>query len=263
VPPETPSAPPTPDTSALLARLGPDVAAWDLEVMSSSAHTPTMQRLRLTAPGLAGFSYQPGQDLMLDVPTKEGRSFRRRYTIRAFDPAVPALDVDFVLHGDGPAATWAASARPGDHIEAIGPRGKVTVDLAADWHLFAGDDSAIPASLAMAETLSSPDRAIVILEVDGPADQQEAQTLDGRAVPIRWLHRAGASPASSANLVSAVAAVELPAGSGHAYLAGELGVVNEMRRTLLERGLTSEQISAKPYWRVGRANAAYGEPERP
>jgi NADPH-dependent ferric siderophore reductase len=57
--------------------------------------------------------------------------------------------------------------------------------------------------------------------------------------------------------------VELPAGSGHAYLAGELGVVAAMRRTLVERGLTPEQISAKPYWRAGRANAAHGEPERP
>jgi NADPH-dependent ferric siderophore reductase len=258
-----PPAPSTPDTTALLARLGPDVAAWDLEVVAASGHTPTMRRIRLTAPGLAGFSYQPGQDLMLDVPTKEGRTFRRRYTIRAFDPAVPALDLDFVLHGDGPAATWAASAQPGDRIEAIGPRGKVTVDPAADWHLFAGDDSAIPASLAMAESLPSPDQAIVILEVDGPADQQEVQTPDGRAVPVQWLHRAGADPASSAHLVSAVASVELPAGTGHVYLAGELGVVNEMRRTLLERGLTSEQISAKAYWRVGRANAAHGEPERP
>jgi hypothetical protein len=41
------------------------------------------------------------------------------------------------------------------------------------------------------------------------------------------------------------------------------GVVAGMRRTLLELGLTPEQISAKPYWRVGRANAAHGEPERP
>jgi NADPH-dependent ferric siderophore reductase len=262
--PATPSpASPSLETSALVARLGPDVSGWDLEVVATSACTPTMRRIRMTAPGLAGFSYQPGQDLMLDVPTPEGRSFRRRYTIRAFDPAVPALDLDFVLHGDGPAATWAAAAQPGDHIEAIGPRGKVTVDPAADWHLFAGDDSAVPASLAMAESLSSPDQAIVILEVDGPGDQQEARTPYGREVPVQWLHRAGADPASSAHLVGALRAVDLPAGSGHAYLAGELGAVAEMRRTLLERGLTPEQISAKPYWRIGRANAAHGEPERP
>jgi NADPH-dependent ferric siderophore reductase len=267
---ETPPNPTTPlpgppalDTSALVARLGPEVSVWDLEVVAASACTPTMRRIRVTAPALAGFSYQPGQDLMLAVPSPDGTSFRRRYTVRAFDPAIPALDLDFVLHGDGPAATWAASAQPDDHIEAIGPRGKVTVVPEADWHLFAGDDSAVPASLAMAESLPMPNEAIVLLEVDGVDDEQEARTADGRAVAVQWLHRAGADPASSANLVAALRAVGLPAGSGHAYLAGELGVVAEMRRTLLERGLTPEQISAKPYWRVGRANAAHGEPERP
>jgi NADPH-dependent ferric siderophore reductase len=200
---------------------------------------------------------------MFDVPTKEGRSFRRRYTIRAFDPALPALDVDFVLHGDGPAATWAASARPGDHIEAIGPRGKVTVDAAADWHLFAGDDSALPASVAMAESLPGPDAAVVVLEVDGEADQQEASTADGRAIPVHWLHRAGAQPDSSANLVATLEGLTFPPGHGHAYLAGELHVVADMRATLIERGFGREQISAKPYWRAGVANAAHGEPERP
>jgi NADPH-dependent ferric siderophore reductase len=250
------------DSSALIARLG-DVSQWELEVTTTTDITPTMRRIRCTAPGLADLSYQPGQDLMLSVPAAGETSFRRRYTIRAFDRAVPAVDLDVVLHGDGPAATWASSVQPGGRIEAIGPRGKVTVDPAADWHLFAGDDSAIPASLAMAESLPASARAIVILEVDGVGDQQTARAADGREVPVQWLHRAGADPASGANLVAALRAVDLPAGTGHAYLAGELGVVAEMRKTLLERGLAAEQLSAKPYWRAGRANAAHGEPERP
>jgi NADPH-dependent ferric siderophore reductase len=250
------------DSSALIARLG-DVSQWDLEVIETLDVTPTMRRIRCTAPGLADLTYQPGQDLMLSVPTATEATFRRRYTIRSFDPAVPALDLDVVRHGDGPAAAWAASVQPGGRIEAIGPRGKVTVDPAADWHLFAGDDSAIPASLAMAESLPVSSPAIVLLEVDGAEDQQTARTIDGREVAVEWVHRAGADPASGANLVAALRAVPLPAGSGHAYLAGELGVVAQMRSALLERGLAAEQISAKPYWRTGRANAAHGEPERP
>jgi NADPH-dependent ferric siderophore reductase len=211
---------------------------------------------------LATFSYLPGQDLMLAVPSGTA-SFRRRYTIRSFDPAAPSVDIDVVLHGDGPAATWAASVQPGGRIEAIGPRGKVTVDPAADWHLFAGDDSAVPASLAMAESLPDPDRALVVLEVDGPDDQQQVQAIGGREIPVRWLHRAGADPASAEHLVGALDLIDLPSGGyGHAYLAGELGVVAAMRTALLGRGLTPEQISAKPYWRTGRANAAHGEPER-
>jgi NADPH-dependent ferric siderophore reductase len=253
---------PSPESSALVARLGPDVSAWDLEVIGTEDVTPTMRRIRLTAAGLADLAYLPGQDFMLTVPAGAA-SFRRRYTIRSFDRAVPSVDIDVVLHGDGPAAAWAASAQPGSRIEAIGPRGKVVVDPAADWHLFAGDDSAVPASLAMAESLSDPDRALVVLEVDSVDDQQPIHTADGRHIPVHWLHRAGADPAAAGNLVAALEAIVLPTGAGHAYLAGELGVVAAMRAALLERGMTPEQISAKPYWRAGRANAAHGEPERP
>jgi NADPH-dependent ferric siderophore reductase len=248
-------------TSALVSRLD-GVSQWDLEVTEIVSLTPTMRRIRCTAPGLAALSYQPGQDLMLAVPAPGQTSFRRRYTIRAFDPAVPAVDLDMVLHGDGPAATWAASVQPGARIEAIGPRGKVTVEPDADWHLFAGDDSAIPASLAMAGSLPDPAHALVILEVDGADDEQSATTVDGRPIPVQWLHRAGADPASGARLVAALGSIEFPAGLGHAYLAGELAMVADMRHALLARGLAAAQISAKPYWRAGVANAAHGEPER-
>jgi NADPH-dependent ferric siderophore reductase len=253
---------PSLETSALLSRLG-DVSLWDLEVTAVEAISPSMRRIRCTAPGLGQLSYQPGQDLMLAVPGPGNGSFRRRYTIRSLHRAAASVDIDVVLHGDGPAATWAASCQPGQRIEAIGPRGKVTVQPEADWHLFAGDDSAMPASLAMAESLPTPEDALVVLEVDGVADQQEVSATDGRPIGVHWVHRAGADPASSAKLVAALNGLELPAGRGHAYLAGELRVVADMRRTLLGRGLTTAQISAKPYWRAGVANAAHGEPERP
>ncbi len=202
------SDPRAPETSALVARLG-DVSQWDLEVLENRQLTPSMRRIRCTSPGLAELAYLPGQDVMLTVPTPAGPTFRRRYTIRSFDPGVPAIDIDMVLHGDGPAAAWAASAQPGSRIEGIGPRGKITVEPEADWHLFAGDDSALPASLAMAASVldpegSDPDRVLVVLEVDGPDDEQRATTADGREVPVRWLHRAGGDPASGAQLVAAL-----------------------------------------------------------
>ncbi len=77
------------------------------------------------------------------------------------------------------------------------------------------------------------------------------------------MHRAGGDPASGDQLLAALNDLPLPSGPGHAYLAGELGVVAQMRKALLARGMEPEHISAKAYWRVGRANAAHGEPERP
>jgi NADPH-dependent ferric siderophore reductase len=256
------TGPPSLESSALLRRLG-DVSLWELEVTETLVLSPSMRRIRCTAPDLSALSYRPGQDLMLAIPGPAAASFRRRYTIRSFDQAAPTIDIDAVLHGDGPGAAWAASVQRGGRIEAIGPRGKVTVDPDADWHLFAGDDSALPASLAMAESLPTPGHALVLLEVDGAADEQQAGTIDGPPIPVHWLYRAGADPASGVNLVAALNSIELPAGRGHAYVAGELKAVAAMRSTLLQRGLVPDQISAKPYWRAGRSNAANGEPERP
>jgi NADPH-dependent ferric siderophore reductase len=254
VPADTPGG--SLENSALLQRLG-DVSLWDLEVVEVSSVTPSMRRIVCTAPGLADLSHQPGQDLMLAIPAAQGASFRRRYTIRSLDPARSRVTLDIVLHGDGPGARWAASVEPGSHIEAIGPRGKIVVDEEADWHLFVGDESAVPASLAMAESLGG-DRSIVVLEVDSDEDRQEATV----PLPVQWIFRKGADPASSGLLLTALGEIEFPSGRGHAYVAGELGVVAQLRRHLLERGLATDQVSSKPYWRAGVANAAHGEPER-
>lgn len=241
---------PRPDTSALLRRL-PGVAAFDLSVVEAGRVTPSMQRLLLTGEGLDQLDHQPGQDLMVTVPPD---GVRRRYTIRHLDRAARLLELQVVVHGDGPGARWAAGARPGDRVEAIGPRGKVTVVPDADWHLFCGDESALPAIAAMVESLGPDATAVVVVEVPAADDEQP---LGGT---VRWLHRDGRPAGQDAALVEAVTGVALPAGRGHAYLAGELRTVAAMRRALGERGLAPDQLSPKPYWRLGVANAPHGEP---
>src|SRR5262245_8097652 len=123
----------------------------DLQVVDSARLTPHMQRLRLTAPQLDRFAYLPGQHVRLLVAAQANRPVRRRYTIRELDRAARLLTLDIVLHGDGPGERWVRSAQPGDRIEGIGPRGKITTSAAADWHLFMGDESALPAMVVMTE----------------------------------------------------------------------------------------------------------------
>src|ERR1700722_13631350 len=74
----------------------------EFEVAASTQLSPHMQRLTLTAAELDGFSYAPGQDVMLLVAAEGSRPVRRRYTIRHLDPAQRLLTLDVVLHGDGP-----------------------------------------------------------------------------------------------------------------------------------------------------------------
>jgi NADPH-dependent ferric siderophore reductase len=221
-----------------------------------------MRRIRLTGPGLNKLDYLPGQDMSIAVTSLEGGPVRRRYTIRAFDPVGGSVDVDFVMHGDGPAARWAASAKSGDPLEVIAPRGKITIAADSVSHLFLGDDSAIPVTAAMIESLPPGCTARALLEVQGPEDEVAITPPDGVELSVAWLHRGEVQPGRSDALLAAVTRGDVDAGAGHAYLAGEFGVVNGLRRVLQERGLRPEQISPKPYWRIGRNNMSHGEPER-
>jgi NADPH-dependent ferric siderophore reductase len=231
---------------------------WQLEVVGAGLLTPRMRRIEFTAPDLGDLVHQPGQDLMLRIPS-EGRTVNRRYTIRSLDRDRAVLVVDAVVHGEGVGSHWLTGAVPGDRLEAVGPRGKIGVAPDVAWHLFAGDESALPAMLAMAESVPGGSRAIVLAEV---ADAGEELTLPGEAIDVRWLHRGPAEPGRSSVLSDTLAAFPLPAGPGHIYLAGEATAVTVMRGIVLERGVPSEQLSAKAYWSRGRANAAHGEPER-
>jgi NADPH-dependent ferric siderophore reductase len=240
----------------------PEAREWSLEVASVQDLTPGMRRIRLTGPGLDKLDYLPGQDMAIAVTSPAGEPVRRRYTIRAFDRREGSVDVDFVMHGDGPAARWAALAEAGHPLEVIAPRGKITVAPDATSHLFLGDDSAIPVTAAMIESLPPGSTARALLEVQGPQDEIEIAAPAGVNLSLSWLHRGEAPPGESDALAEAVAAGGLDAGAGHAYVAGEFGVVNRLRSMLHDRGLTREQVSPKPYWRMGRDNMAHGEPFR-
>jgi NADPH-dependent ferric siderophore reductase len=231
-----------------------------LTVTDSGLLTPHMHRLRLTAPELAGLRYAPGQDLMLLVGTEGNRPVRRRYTIRDLDAEAQTVTLDVVRHGDGPGERWVRDTRAGDTIEGIAPRGKITTSPDAAWHLFAGDESALPAIFRMTESLPADRQALILLEIPEAADEQPLATK--ASVDLRWLDRQGGPAGEPEALAAAVAAVPLPEGHGHVYLMGEARVVARLREVIAARGLDSSQVSPKAYWGRGKANASHGEPAR-
>jgi NADPH-dependent ferric siderophore reductase len=242
---------------------GPLAAARRLsfEVVESERMSPTMQRILLAAPELDGFRHEPGQDVMLLVGAVGTKPIRRRYTIRSLDRAALTLTLNVVRHGEGPGEHWVRSARPGDRIEGIGPRGKITTSLEADWHLFLGDESAMPAILTMAESLPGDAVATLAIEIPEPDDEQEL--LAPATTRLSWLHRLGKGPGEPALLSAEAAEVEFGGGNGHAYVFGEAAVVSVLRGILAGRGLRQDQISPKAYWGRGRGNAGHGEPVLP
>jgi NADPH-dependent ferric siderophore reductase len=168
------------------------------------------------------------------------------------------LDLEFVMHGDGPGIRWAQAAYPGLAIEAIGPRGKIGLVPAAKWHLFAGDATAIPGAFAMMEALPAGVPASAYLVV-GDATEQQSIARGDTMKKVSWRYESAVEPPD--DLVASVSAFTISPDGGHAYLAGEVALVSALKAALLARGWTADQVSAKAYWNRGRANADRGEPE--
>jgi NADPH-dependent ferric siderophore reductase len=232
----------------------------ELEVVDVADLGPRMRQIRLTCAGLADFTYQPGQDVMLVLGGSEERPLSRRYSIRRVDRNALMLELNIVVHGvHGPGARWAASAQPGDRVNGVGPRGKIFLDPDADWHVFVGDESAAPASVNMLEALPESVPGVAYLEVTSAADELPVDTFGDHQ--LHWLHR-GETPATSSTLLAeAVTSAKLPRGRGHLYIFGEVQTVASLQRAALGRGLPAEQVSIKAYWGRGKANADRGEPD--
>lgn len=232
------------------------VASTVASVESVRALTPRMIRVRLADASLRDVGAVPGQTIKLHVPDPStGSPASRDYTVRDYrdssadqgDPAaVPRLDIDFVLHGAGPAVDWARTAAPGDTVEFVGPSGRWRPDVTADWHLFAGDETALPAIQAYAGML--PPDADVRLYVEVP-DATEQQPIPGPARPVHWLHRDGAAPGTSTVLEEALRTAELPPGRGRIWMAGHTPTVRRIRAHLLdERGVDRAALYVKGFW---------------
>jgi NADPH-dependent ferric siderophore reductase len=242
-----------------------------LQVRDVSRITPQMVRIVVGGAALEGFVSsahddhvklffpQPGQDKpVLPMPSPNGpvypegaaRPAARDYTPRRYDAAANTLTIDFVLHGDGPATTWAAQARPGDFLGVGGPRGSFIVPDDFDWYLFAGDETALPAIGRRLEELPAGGHAIVVAEIANAAEQQR---FDTRArIEMHWLHRGGAEPGSPALLQKAIAELSLPTGEGYAWVAAEAATAKALRRDLVDqRRLPKDRVKAAAYWKHG------------
>ncbi|MEU3371943.1 siderophore-interacting protein [Streptomyces sp. NPDC006711] len=184
----------------------------------------------------------------------------RAYTVRAWDAERGELSVDFVVHGDeGLAGPWAAGVEPGETVRFLGPGGGYAPDPAADWHLLAGDESALPAIAAAMERMPAGAVVRAFVEVSGPEEEQKITTPDG--AEVTWLHR-GEAPVGS-RLVGAVKDLEFPAGAVHAFVHGEAGFVKELRALLrVERNVPRERLSISGYWRLGQDDDAWRATKR-
>jgi NADPH-dependent ferric siderophore reductase len=249
-------------------------------VVSVSKISPRLVSVLVTGDDLDGFATAaPTSHLKVFLPAEgqhepnlpefvpEGASFDedaprptvRTYTPRRYDAASKTLEIQFLLHGEGPASAWAERAKPGDKIAVAGPGGRFSLEPAADHWWLAADESAIPAVGTLLDALPDSVTVEAHIEVDGPED--EIDFAGTAKASITWHRRRDAS-AFGAELIAAARGADIPGGS-RIWVACEAGTMRDIRRYFTrERGIPAGQLVTRGYWRTGEQNHPdhdYGE----
>ena len=257
------------NTSHSVQRVRHETRMRMLTVLRTRHITPKMLRVTLGGNDLHGFVSAAADDhVKLFFPERSGgapvlpagppgtplaegapKPIARDYTPRRYDVTANELDVEFSMHGDGPAARWASQARAGHQLAIGGPRGSFVISNTFDWYLFVGDDTALPAIGRRLSELPVGARAMVIAEVDDRAEEQLFQTQAD--LHTTWLHRSGAAAGDAARLAAALASLKVPAGVGYTWIACESNVARSLRQQLLARGFDKQWLKAAGYWKHG------------
>jgi NADPH-dependent ferric siderophore reductase len=247
-----------------------EIVVRALQVRAVADITPHMRRVTLGGAELVGFNSPAADDhvkLFFPVPGTaadkpampvlgdkapkhfEGLSKGRDYTPRRHDATAWELDIDFVLHGDGPASTWAANAEPGHWLVMGGPKGSRIVPDDFDNYILIGDETALPAIGRRLEELRTDANVITVVEV---ADAKEQQPLTSKArVERLWVHRKGKPAGESTGLLEAVRELRFPPGDTFVWVAAESRIVRGIRKHLEdERRHDEDWTKTSGYWKL-------------
>jgi len=189
----------------------------------------------------------------------------RTMTVRWIDQTRREIAIDFVVHGDhGVTGPWASTAEPGQPAYLMGPSGAYAPDPTADWHLMAGDESALPAIAASLEALPADAVAQVFVEVAGP--EEEIGLRSPADVTVKWIYRGGRADLVGADqagdhapLIAAVKAADWLPGQVQVFIHGEAQAVMHNLRPYVrkERGVEAKWASISGYWRRGRTEETF------
>ncbi|MCE0556841.1 siderophore-interacting protein [Motilimonas sp. E26] len=202
---------------------------------------------------------------ILQLPYREGETIiwpehkpvPRAYTVRKYRADANELDIDFVIHGtDAPGGGWAFKAQAGSQIGLVGPAGPEPLIQPADWHIIAGDLTAVPAISALLESLPADSQGYAFIELEDIADKHDIAHPQG--VTLQWLVRDTNS--DQYLLSNAISGLAKPEGAQtlSAFIAGENASVIACRKLLKdEYKLARKSMYAIPYWKRGKDEEAY------
>lgn len=173
----------------------------------------------------------------------KSEAVRRDYTPREFNIEKRELTIEFALHDGGDASAWAQQVTVGQRVSIGGPRGSMVIPMDYDWYVLIGDATALPAIHRRIEELPQNARATVIVQVVDLDDSRQFQTQ--AEVEATWV-------TDSAALIAAIKSLNLAAGDGFIWCAGEASSMATIKQILLtDKNHSSKDMSVGSYWKQG------------
>lgn len=223
-------------------RVRHEIVRRELEVLRVERLGPGFVAVTLGGAVLDGFVSASFDDhVKLFFGEGEGAA-KRDYTPRRHDAVRRELTIEFALHGEGQASNWAREVAAGHRLVVAGPRGSMIIPVDYDWHLLAGDETALPAIARRLEELPRGARAIVVAQA-GQLDRRHFRTA--ARVDLHWVD-------TPQEMLAKLQSLPWPQGEGFAWAAGEATVMARLRQLLVEeKRQPKEAMRVAAYWKRG------------
>ncbi|AEK35579.1 siderophore-interacting protein [Corynebacterium variabile] len=186
------------------------------------------------------------------LPELEGRgwtyadgveaSAMRAYTVRAWRPG--EIDVDFVVHGNGVATTWATTVEPGGEVGLTPPVDVYDRPHGATRQVLFCDEPGLPAALRIAETAPAGMASTLVCEVRAEGYEISPTRDDVECI---WLPGSGNGVAES-RLPEVLTGMEIT-DEDAVWAATETRTSRSIRKILRQdKGLARGAATTMGYW---------------
>lgn len=225
-------------------------------VTATEQVSPHLRRITVAGPALSAWEStgKPDEFVHVHIPGpdpadgwEDDHDIARHYTVRRWDAAAGAMDIDVVTHGHGLGSAWGREAAPGDAVAVSAPRGYYGPPEGTTRRLLLADATGLPAVARILEEASPGEHFDVLVELSSHDDQIALPSL--ASVRVEW--RVSGNGRGPSALVSAMHRLPVPSADTYVWVACESAESRRARTFIRESWSRHHSLyRVVGYWHV-------------